>query len=90
MSSMIIGNALRATCHHQQKVLNKSVGAWTNNLSMKHLHGIRNGKGIAIKVHFFSTRCVNDCICIINTVEAFFMRLYLMPAVNEVSRLDSI
>ena len=34
VSSITIGNALRATCHYQQEALDKSIGACTNNCAV--------------------------------------------------------
>ena len=88
MSSIAIGIALRATCHHQQEALDKSVDACTNNRAVSIYAS--NGKDIANKVllkgiFYFM---LNSKIDIIN--RNILMLLYLMHAVSEVSRLDSI
>ena len=50
ISSIAIGNALRATCHYRQEALDKSIGAYINN----HAAGIHtlNSKDIASKALF--------------------------------------
>ena len=86
MSSIAIGNALRATCHYQQEALNKSIGACTNNRAVSIY--ANNGEDIANKALFLYVFMLNSKIDIIN--RNILMLLYLMHAVIEVSRLDSI
>ena len=50
MSSIAIGNALRATCHYQQEALDKSIGACTNNRAVSIY--ANNGEDIANKALF--------------------------------------
>ena len=50
VSSITIGNALRATCCYQQEVLNKSIGACTNNRAVSIY--ANNSKDIANKALF--------------------------------------
>ena len=50
MSSIAIGNALRATCHYQQEALDKSIGACTNNRAVSIY--VTNGEDIANKALF--------------------------------------
>ena len=50
VSSITIGNVLRATCHYQQEVLDKSIGACTNNRAVSIYAS--NGKDIANKALF--------------------------------------
>ena len=50
VSSITIGNVLRATCHYQQEVLDKSIGACTNNCAVSIYTS--NGKDIANKALF--------------------------------------
>ena len=47
VSSIAVGNALRATCYYRQKVLVKSIGTCTNNHTTS-IH-ILNSKDIASK-----------------------------------------
>ena len=96
MSSITIGNALRATCHYQQEALDKSIGACTNNraVSIYATNGedIAKAKILLTRLYFFITIKVyfmlNSKIDIIN--RNILMLLYLMHAVIEVSRLDSM
>ena len=89
MSSITIGNALRATCHYQQEALDKSIGACTNNRAVSIY--ANNGEDIANKglfLHYKVCFMLYSKIYIIN--RNILMLLYLMHAVIEVSRLDSI
>ena len=89
VSSIAIGNALRATCHYQQEALDKSIGACTNNRAVSIY--ANNGEDIANKalfLHYKVCFMLNNKIDIIN--RNILMLLYLMHAVIEVSRLDSI
>ena len=83
VTSITIGNTLRATCHYQQEALDKSIGACTNNRAVSIY--ANNGEDIANKALFLM---LNSKIDIIN--RNILMLLYLMHAVIEVSRLDSI
>ena len=89
MSYIAIGNALHATCHYQQEALDKSIGAFTNNRAVSIY--ANNGEDIANKalfLHYNICFMLNSKIDIIN--RNILMLLYLMHAVIEVSRLDSI
>ena len=77
VSSITIGNALRATCHYQQEVLNKSIGACTNNRAVSIY--ANNSKDIANKALFLLYFMLNSKIDIIN--RNILMVLYLMHAV---------
>ena len=50
VSSIPIGNVLRATCHYPQEALDKSIGACTNNRAVS-IYG-SNGEDIANKALF--------------------------------------
>ena len=89
MSSIAIGNALRATCHYQQEAFFKSIGACTNNRAVSIY--ANNGEDIANKtlfLHYKVCFMLNSKIDIIN--RNILMLLYLMHTVIEISRLDSI
>ena len=89
VSSITIGNTLRATCHYQQEALDKSIVACTNNRSVSIY--ANNSEDIANKtlfLHYKVCFMLNSKIDIIN--RNILMLLYLMHAVIEVSRLDSI
>ena len=45
VSSITIGNVLRATCHYQQEALDKSIGACISNHAVSIY--VSNGKDIA-------------------------------------------
>ena len=89
VSSITIGNTLRATCLYQQEALDKSIGAYTNNCAVSIY--ANNSEDIASKtlfLHYKVCFMLNSKIDIIN--RNILMLLYLMHAVIEVSRLDSI
>ena len=80
MSSIAIGNALRATCRYQQEALNKSIGTCTNNCAVSIY--ANNSKDIANKALFLHYKVyfmLNSKIDIIN--RNILMLLYLMHAV---------
>ena len=88
-SSIAIVIALRATCHYQQKALDKTIGACTNNRAVSIYAS--NGKYIANKAIFLHYKVyfmLNSKINVIN--RNILMLLYLMHAVSKVSRLDNI
>ena len=82
VSSITIGNTLRATCHYQQEALDKSIGACTNNRAVSiYAH---NGEDIANKaliLHYKVYFMLNSKIDIINRNTCILMLLYLMHAV---------
>ena len=51
ISSIAIGDPLRAMCHYQQEALDKSIGTCTNNPAVS-IHTL-NSKDIASKALFF-------------------------------------
>ena len=88
VSSITIENALGSTCHYQQEALDKSIGACTNNRAVSIYAS--DGEDIANKplfLHYKVYLMLNSNIDIINRN---ILMLYLMHAVSEVSRLDSI
>ena len=64
MSSIAIGIALRATCHYQQEVLDKSIGACINNRAVSIYAS--NGKDIAKALFLHYIFMLNSKIDIIN------------------------
>ena len=86
MSSIAIVIALRATCHYQQKALDKSISACTNNRAVSIYAS--NGKDIANKALFLHYKVYFMLNSFIN--RNILMLLYLMHAVSKVSRLDNI
>ena len=50
VSSITIGNVLRAICHYQQEMLAKSIGSCTNNRAVS-IH-TSNGKDIANEARY--------------------------------------
>ena len=82
MSSIAIGNTLHATCHYQKEARDKSIGACTNVSTQT------TAKILLTRLHYKVCFMLNSKIDIIN--RNILMLLYLMHAVIEVSRLDSI
>ena len=73
MSSIAIGNALGATCHYQQEVLDKSIGTCTNNRGVRSTQA--TAKILLTRLYYKVYFMLNSKIDIIN--RNILMLLYL-------------